>query len=189
MRLRPLTILAITACAALTLLSATQPWWTVAFDGRSLEVAGTVASPALSVLALSSLALAAALSLAGPVFRVILGVLQVLLGGTIVFVAVASLVDAVGASATVISEASGVAGAKSIAGLVDGVTMTPWPFVGVASGALALLVGAALLGTSRRWPAGTRKYDAVRLEDPAAPRDRVLDWDALSDGADPTDRA
>jgi hypothetical protein len=53
---------------------------------------------------------------------------------------------------------------------------------------LAALVGVLLLATFRRWPAASRKYQAVRLEDPSAPRDSVGDWDALSDGADPTDR-
>lgn len=223
-RLRLLTILAIAASAALTLLAVTQPWWTVAIGDTALEVVGTVASPGLSALSLASFALAAALAISGPVFRVILGVLQGVIGFTVVLAAATSLSDPVAASASLISEATGVAGSASVPALVDGVSATVWPWLAIASGALSLLVGVWLLLTFRRWPAATRKYDAVRLEpepetdpdaeaatepdtepdteaateaDPAArgasatavvPRDRVGDWDALSDGKDPTER-
>ncbi|MCU1407282.1 MAG: hypothetical protein JWQ43_3585 [Glaciihabitans sp.] len=191
-RLRLITILAIPLFAALTLLSVTQRWWTVAVPDRALEVVGTTASPALSALALSSFALAAALAISGPVFRVILGILQLLIGATVVFGAVVSVTDPVSTSSTLITDATGVAGTESVASLVESVTMTGWPWLAIVSGALSALVGILLLVTSRRWPVASRKYQPVRLEgaeaDPSAPRDSVGDWDALSDGSDPTDR-
>jgi len=42
--------------------------------------------------------------------------------------------------------------------------------------------------TFGRWPGPSRKYSAVRLTEPDAARDPVVDWDALSDGTDPTTR-
>jgi hypothetical protein len=233
-RLRLVTIVTIIVIAALTMLSVTQRWWSLALQGgKSLDVAGTVASPALSALALSSFALAAALTIAGPAFRVILGVLEAFIGFTVGLAAISSLADPTTASATVISAATGVAGKKSIAALVSGVSDSAWPWVGIVSGVLALLAGIFLLATFRRWPAASRKYQAVRLIDPNAdpngqpassaagadgdgagagdagagigdgeaaadlrdgasagetPRDPVGDWDALSDGTDPTAR-
>ena len=188
--LRSRSIFGVIIAAALTLLATTQPWWTVLIiDREPLEVAGTVASPALSALALASLALAAALALSGRFFRVVLGGLQALIGLTTLLAAIRSITSPVDASATVISDATGVAGPESIAGLVDSVVLTAWPWVAVAAGALALLVGVFILVTARRWPLATSKYQAVRLQDPNAPRSSVGDWDALSEGEDPTDES
>jgi uncharacterized membrane protein (TIGR02234 family) len=186
-RLRLLTILAIPVVAALTMLSATQQWWTVDVTGKTLEVLGTDASPALSALALTSFALTAALAIAGPVFRFVLAILQVFTGATVLLATISSLANPVATSSSIISEATGVAGENSIADLVDSVTVTGWPTLAIVSGALTLLLGVFLLFTVRRWPTATKKYQAVRTEDPAAPRTSVGDWDALSDGADPTD--
>ncbi|PRY70398.1 putative membrane protein (TIGR02234 family) [Glaciihabitans tibetensis] len=187
-RLRLLTILAIPLFSALTMLSITQTWWTVEVADRSLEIAGTVASPALSALALAGFALTAALAISGPVFRIVMGVLQSAIGATVVLAAYNSMSDPIATSATIITEATGVAGTESVAALVDEVVLTGWPWVAVMSGVLSLLVGLFLLFTARRWPVASRKYQAARLEEPGAPRDSVGDWDALSDGSDPTER-
>ncbi|MET0989006.1 MAG: Trp biosynthesis-associated membrane protein [Glaciihabitans sp.] len=186
-RLRLLTILAIPLVAALTLLSVTQQWWSVDVTGKTLEVLGTEASPSLSALALTSFALTAALAIAGPVFRLVLAALQVLTGVTVLLATFSSLGDPLTTSSSIISEATGVAGSESIAGLVDGVTVTGWPTLAIISGVLTLLLGVLLLFTVRKWPVATKKYQAVRMEEPGAPRTSVGDWDALSDGADPTD--
>jgi uncharacterized membrane protein (TIGR02234 family) len=188
-RLRLLTILAIPVFAALTMLSVTQTWWTVEVAGRSLEIAGTVASPALSALALAGLALTAALAIAGPVFRIVMGLLQTAIGVTVIFATISSVNDPITTSTTIITDATGVAGSESVASLVDQVVVTGWPWLAVISGALSLLVGVFLLLTARRWPVASRKYQTVRLEEPGAPRNSIGDWDALSDGADPTDNA
>jgi len=191
-RLRLYTILGIPLAGALVLLSATQLWWTVAVPGREIEVLGTDASPALSALSLTGFALAAALAISGPVFRIILGVLQVALGGTIVFAAFASINDPTQSSTALVTAATGVAGPESVSALIESIALTGWPWLAVAGGALSTLLGLLLLATSRRWPTASRKYQAVRLEaenpDSTSPRDSVGDWDALSDGTDPTDR-
>lgn len=187
-KLRLRAILMVAATALITILASTQLWWTVQIPDKGLDVSGTVASPALSALSLSALALAAALGIAGPVFRVILGVLQVFIGGTIVLATITSLANPADASASLISTATGVAGVQSLDSLVEGISFTAWPWVALVGGVLSLLVGVFILATFRRWPGPSRKYSAVRVEDPSAPRDSVGDWDALSDGSDPTDR-
>jgi uncharacterized membrane protein (TIGR02234 family) len=187
-RLRLLTILAIPLFAALTMLSVTQTWWTVEVADRSLDIAGTDASPALSALALAGFALTAALAISGPVFRIVMGLLQTAIGATVVFAAINSVTDPITTSTSIITEATGVAGSESVASLVDQVALTGWPWLAVVAGVFSLLVGVFLLFTTRRWPMASRKYQSVRLDDPNAPRDSVGDWDALSDGSDPTER-
>ena len=174
------------ALSGLVFLSWTQAWLAVALiDGPTLSVAGDVAAPALTTLALTCLVLNGALSIAGPFFRIVLGVLEGLLGVTVVLSGVLALANPVASSAAAISDATGVAGAEPIAALVAGVTVTAWPWVATISGALLVALGAMVVATATRWPGSGRKYSAVRLADPEN-RDAVDDWDALSEGTDPT---
>jgi uncharacterized membrane protein (TIGR02234 family) len=192
-RLRLLTILGLAALAGLELAAATQTWWTVRLSTESISVAGTVAAPALSALALTGLALAAALAIAGPVFRFILGILQLLLAFTVILTSAISVGDPQKSSESVVSKATGIAGDESIRALIKSVGLTPWGPVAICCGAVALLAGVFLLASFRRWPTASRKYQAVRFASGVNPetgeRDAVIDWDALSDGKDPTDHA
>ena len=185
-RLRLYTIAAVGAVAGLTLITTTQTWWTIQLATKSLPLAGTVAAPALTALSLCGLVLAAALALAGPVFRLILGVLQLLLAFTIVFTTIFSLARPDQPSESAVQTATGIAGSSSIDSLIRSVALTPWGFVAAGLGVIAFLVGAWLLGTFRSWPTASRKYQAVQFAAADGPRDAVVDWDALSDGGDPT---
>lgn len=187
-RLRLTTILAIAVFAALALLAGTQLWWTIRITARSLDVPGTVAAPALSALSLSGFALAAALAIAGPFFRLVLGVLQLLLSATLVLTTVLSIVHPAEPSQDVISRATGITGAGSVEALVRGVGYTAWPYLAILFGVLSFLAGVFLLATMRAWPRTSRKYQAVRLEAVEGDRDSVGEWDALSNGRDPTER-
>ena len=89
-----------------------------------LSVAGDVAAPALIALALASLALVAALAIGGPFVRVVLGVLQVVIGFTVALSAVLAVSTPVRASESAISAVTGVGGSKSIAALVSAVSQT-----------------------------------------------------------------
>lgn len=167
------------------LLAWTQPWFTIELiPSGSVTAAGDVAAPALTALALSGLALAGALTIAGPVFRVVLAVLQIAIGALVVASAAIALTNPIAASASVISALTGVSGASSIAALVSAVGSTAWPYVGLGCGVLLVLLGVAIIVSSRRWPESSRRYQAVRLE--KADGSPVDDWDALSDGRDPT---
>jgi hypothetical protein len=185
-------ILAATVLGVLTLISWTQTWFTVELsDGAILPVDGQVGAPALSALALTSLVLVGALSIAGPFFRIVFGVLQALIGVAIVFSAVLAVSAPVDAAGAAISVATGVAGDDSVADLVVSIALSPWPWVALVAGAVIVLLGIAIVVTGRRWPGGaTRKYQtATRLEPAAAQRTSVDDWDSLSSGDDPTDPA
>jgi hypothetical protein len=190
-RLKYTIVLAVIAVSALVLLAWSRDWFVLTLAGDASEpvvVPGSVAAPALSALALAGIALAAALAIAGPVFRILLGALQVVLGGCIVLSASLALSNPVAAGARAVTDSTGVDGADSVAALVASTSSSVWPVVTLGLGVLAALLGVAVLGTFRRWPASSRRYSAVRFEDaPAGGRDAgVSDWDSLSDGRDPT---
>jgi len=181
-RLKLTTILAGILLAGLALLSWTQDWFHVVVASPQggdlpLDVAGDVAG----------LALFGALTIAGRVFRVVLGVLQVALGVSVVVTTATALADPVRASGSAVTTATGVDGTDSIRGIVSSVEPTAWPWLGLVAGVLAALLGVATVLLAGAWPQATRKYSATRLvaADPAA--DPAAAWDALSGGDDPTD--
>ena len=81
-----------------------------ALGRRAARSPAPIAGGALLPLALASLALVAALALAGPFFRVVLGVLDALLGVCVVAVSVWALSDPVRASLPVLVDATGLTG-------------------------------------------------------------------------------
>ncbi|HZK59750.1 MAG TPA: Trp biosynthesis-associated membrane protein [Cryobacterium sp.] len=198
-RLKLTLILGVLLASGLALLAWTQVWInadvaTLGAVQRHLPVPGSTASPALTALALAGLALGGALTIAGPVIRVVLGLLEVLLGVSVFLAAFAAVSDPAAASAGAVTKATGIAGEKSIElGVIDP-AVTPWPFVALAAAVVMFALGIAIVATARRWPGQTSRYQAVRLEPagPAAagpeetPRDAVDDWDELSRGDDPT---
>lgn len=163
-RAKYLTLLVIVAASGLVLLAATQTWFSVALTdtadhGATIAVAGSAAAPALTALALAGLALTAALAIAGPVFRLVLALLGVLLGGSILFSAGSALADPLRASSSAVTTATGVAGQASVARLVDGVATSLWPWAAIAGGVLLILGSAAVVVLSRLWPGSSRKYE------------------------------
>jgi len=130
-----------------------------------------------------------ALSIASHIFRVVLGALEALIGATLVLVSSLALGSPVTASAAALSEATGVSGNDSLGTLVASVSVTGWPWVSVAAGALLVALGVAVLASAARWPGSGRKYGAVRmqtLDGVTADASNIDDWDALSRGDDPT---
>lgn len=182
----------------------------------TLSVAGDVAAGALAALGLAGLALVGALSIAGILIRIVLGVLEVLLGATVALSSILALSAPTIAAGPAISTATGVAGRDSLAALVSSIGATPWPAIATVLGVATVVVGVLIIMTARRWPGSPRKYRAVTLESDgsadgsadgaddgadlgagdggsaagrrSARRDAVTDWDALSDGSDPTAR-
>lgn len=209
-------LLAGVVAGALILLAWTQTWVivTLAADevgGARVVVGGDIAAGGLAALALAGLALVGALSIAGPVFRVVLGALQALIGATVVLTSALAIGAPAGAASRAITDATGVSGDASVQGLVESATLTAWPYFAAAVGAVSFGIGIAIIATVRRWPVATRKYQAARFTgadgapadartfdgsadpgtgpgSPAREPDAIGDWDALSDGADPTSR-
>jgi Tryptophan-associated transmembrane protein (Trp_oprn_chp) len=187
-RVKLLLLLGGLALNAIVLLTSTQQWFLLSIGTDSLAVPGTAAAPALAVLAITGLVLVGALSIAGPFFRVVLGALQVLLGMTVVLSSALANGDPLAASAALISRSTGISGAQSIAELKIGVAASAWPVIATGGGILLIALGVLVVATFRRWPGSPRKYGAVRLQPASDDGDSVIDWDALSEGSDPTAR-
>lgn len=190
-RVKPLSLLAAAALAGAGLLAWAMPWFTVRLASTEtattvIEVAGDTAAPAVAALSIAALALVAALAIAGRYFRVALAVLQALIGLGIVVSAAGAIGDPRRASAPLVTAATGIDGADSVAASIAQISTGPWPAVAVAVGALMIVLGAAILATGRLWPGPSRKYQTGAADGVDAPRTAVSDWDSLSDGDDPT---
>ncbi|TFC96982.1 MULTISPECIES: Trp biosynthesis-associated membrane protein [Cryobacterium] len=201
-RVKLVNILVVLAGSGLALLAWTQPWVNaeVAQSGsarQTIEVAGATAAPGVTALALAGMALAGALSIAGPVIRLVLGVLGVLLGSSVFLSAFLAITDPATASAGAVTDVTGIAGTESVVDAVVSASLTAWPFVALLSGVVIAGAGVSVLVTARHWPGPTSRYQAVRFA-PADPddsgaadaagqeRDSIDDWDGLSRGEDPT---
>jgi len=193
-RTKSLALLLVLATSAATFLGWSQEWSTLRIGGQSpalVPVEGSVAAPALSALALSSLALAGALAIAGRALRVVLGILQALIGATVALTALAAVSGPVQAGQAAVTTVTGVAGSDAVTALVDGWTTTPWGPVTLVAGLASALTGVLVAITGPRWPTGRSRYDAPGDEPVRriVPReDPVAAWDSLSGGADPTRR-
>jgi small-conductance mechanosensitive channel len=191
-RVKYVLILSSLVLSALALIAWTQTWLDVELSAgapsTAVAVDGAIAAPALAALALAGGALAAALAIAGLLFRIVLGVLDVVLGACIALSAVLVLREPVAASEAAVTNATGIAGSDSVAELVTATSLTLWPFLALAFGILLALVGVGVVVTAKRWPSTSRKYSAVRLEpvDGDAMPDAVDSWDDLTRGDDPT---
>ncbi|MGX5694611.1 Trp biosynthesis-associated membrane protein [Agromyces soli] len=180
----------------LAMLSWSQTWFTLVLvagagsGGAAIAVPGQLASPALAALGLAALALAAAFALAGPGLRIVLAVLELLLGGCVLLAASLSLGDPVAAVAPAVTQATGVAGSEPTAALVAAATASWWPAVAIVGGVLLVLAGVVVLWSGSAWPASSRRYgSAKRGADASATtaNDRaVVEWDELTRGDDPT---
>lgn len=197
-RLRLTVIASAVLSGAAALLAWTQPWFDLVLAGgqtgageqsgagaQALAISGQVAAPALSALGLASLALAAALSIARPVLRAVLGAIEIAIGTLILVVALSAISSPVTASAAAVTDATGIGGAESIDALVASVATSGWPWLAVAAGLGCAAAGVTVLVSARRWPRPTARYDATTTDEaPTA----VGAWDALSEGTDPTAR-
>jgi hypothetical protein len=186
-RLRLVVLVAGLVSSAIVLVAWTQPWAELQLrDGRELTTLGQDAAPALSGIALAAVALTAALMIARPRLRLLLGVVQFALGGLAIAVA-APLVFSVDAlqraSWPIVTDATGVAGG-AVHALIQLFGQTLWPAVAFGGSVLIAVAGLAVVLTSRRWPTATSKYETAG----ASTDSTAGAWDALSEGDDPTTR-
>ncbi|MFF1879191.1 Trp biosynthesis-associated membrane protein [Leifsonia sp. NPDC058230] len=188
-RAKYLTILVLVIGSGLVLLASTQSWFSVVLTPAgghtgALIVQGSAAAPALTALSLAGLALAAALAIAGPVFRIVLAVLGLLLGASVLLSAFTALGDPVQAASSAITSATGVSGDASIARLVARVDTQVWPSIAIVGGFVLILGGVAVLVTGRLWPGASKRYE-TRFEDQssggAGEADAAADADASDD--------
>lgn len=190
MRAKPLTLGGVALAGAAALIAGSQTWVSFMLDGtHSVEtVTGHAANAALTPVAVALIAAALALTIAGRVFRRVLGALVALLGAGLAALSGGVIADPLGAAGTRITELTGIAGGAAGSEVLWS-DVSAWGWVSALAGALAVLLGMVILLLSGRWGAAGRKYDAapkVREASTGAP-DRISDWDSLSEGTDPSD--
>lgn len=190
-RVRTLALLLPVVASAVAFLAWSQEWVTVVLtDDRIVVAAGDAAAPAVPPFAIAALALVGALALAGLVFRIVLGLLQALLGLGIAVSGGLALTNPLAAALGPVTEATGIEGLAGVSGLVAEVGVSLWPAVAIAAGGASIVIGVGIAFTASLWPARTRRYETARLApaDGTGRVDRLDAWDALSDGDDPTAR-
>lgn len=185
------------AGAVLVLFSSGRAWATVTFSGgpggpgaAPVTLAGGDLAPVLGPLALASLAAVVAVPAARGRWRALIGVLMALSGAAIAVAAWR------GASSGHVVAVAGEQGTLSgaAAGAIAAVTWV-WPVISVAGGLLVLAAGALAVARGARWPGMSDRYER-QVSPSGSPRtaarqrpgraERSL-WDALDQGADPTD--
>lgn len=179
----------LTVTAGGLLLAWSQPWFTLRIDGKEAALGGDQVAPGLVAIALTVLALIAALALAGRSLRVVLGVLGALLGGSAGIVSVVGLTSPNAAIDAELARRTGLSGGDAVATFVSDVTATAWGTVAVVVSIVLAAVGIQIAATARRWPVAGRRYARTRMTaDPvdAGMSSAVDAWDALSAGDDPT---
>lgn len=187
MRVKPLTLGVIAIAGAVALGAGSQAWITFSLDGNTGEQStGHDLNAALSPIAIAIVAAALALSIAGPVFRRVLGVLVAGLGGGVAALAAIVIADPEAALTARVTELTGLAGHAGFAA-VSSESLTVWSWVTLAAGVIAALAGLFVAVASGRWGTAGRKYESSSAKSPARSHDRISDWDSLSDGDDPTD--
>lgn len=193
MRSKLLLLTGVALAGGIALYSATQIWVTVslvvgAAASDTLGVTGQQVNQSLSPVAIAALAAALALTIAGKVFRRILGVLIMLLGAGISAIAFAVLRAPEDAIAGRLAEATGIEGAAQ-AGMIAGVSTSFVVTLTVIAGVLLVVLGALVLVFAGRWKAAGRKYDTNAASKPRAndEPDRISDWEAQNEGFDPSD--
>lgn len=188
-RWRLVTLLALLIGDAAALLAWSQTWFALRVEGHAVAVPGSVAGGAVLAFALTGLALVLAVLLAGVAFRIVLGVLQVLVGAGLAASAGIALGDPVAASGALVAESTGLTGPAARA-LVASDAATAWPGVAVAAGVWLALAGVLLAAGAARWPRATSRFERSRtVPADGASADTIEEWDALSKGDDPTDPA
>ncbi|MDQ1084296.1 MULTISPECIES: Trp biosynthesis-associated membrane protein [Microbacterium] len=192
-RARSTAVHAMLLAGAIGVIASTQTWIDVTLDDgaqQTLAVPGAEALPVLTPLSLAALALGAALSIVGPVLRYVFGVLGALIAA-LVGIGTAQLlfVTPVSATASTVTDATGISGTDAVASLVSDLSLTPWPAVTLLAQVVLAAASVFTILTARRWASGAgRKYRTAAEAggDAGRPHDPIDSWDDLSRGDDPT---
>jgi uncharacterized membrane protein (TIGR02234 family) len=171
--------------AATVLISVGRPWIRfVVATATGLDVRSTVTghhvAAAATAFGLVVLAGVVALPATRRNGRIGAGALITLAGLGIAVAAQAAALRPRAAVATHANQVAGLSGAAP-----RDVAVTPWPWLTLVGGLLAVGVGLLTVVRSRRWPAMGRGYESGRNPSPGASTESSM-WDLLDDGHDPT---
>lgn len=198
MKSKPLLLLGVAAAGGLVLFAGSQTWVSFMLAGSHAAeaVTGHSINAALSPIAIAIVAAALTLTIAGKAFRRVLGGIVALLGVGAAVLAGSALASPLAAVGGRITELTGIAGGADANDVVWH-QVSPWAWAVAGAGIGAALLGAVVAVVSGGWGMAGRKYEAAAAgqadrrgrddtgADPSA--DRISDWDALSEGDDPSE--
>lgn len=188
-------IIALLLGAGVLLLASTQEWarFSLAEGAATVEeitVTGQQMLAGAMPISIALIAVAVTLAISGRVLRIALAVATILLGGGLGVVCVQRVFDSqaglIASASAQLAEVTGFGDAEH-AGIVSEAHLTVWPAVAAAAGLAVAVLGVVVLFVGRRWSTGGRRYDTRPSEErEQGDGDRISDWDAISDGDDPT---
>lgn len=180
-------LLAVVLGVILTLGGASATWFSAAVPAvvatDDVAVTGSAAAPVLGALVLVSAAAVVAQLLARGVVARAMGIVVALAGAGAVVATVMALGDRTSIMERAASTATGV---PTLAGSIES---TPWPYAALAGG-LVLCVGGVLLSLVKPRSTNSQGDRYARTPSPqaraSADATPIDDWDALSQGHDPS---
>lgn len=182
--------------AVVLLVVATQNWFILHLEPgaaaiNQVNVSGREAVPGLLPIGLAMIALAVTLMITGKIARYVLAAMTltfaVLLAISSGLAAFGDDAQAVQLGAAALYDVTGLGSSDHMA-LVASIERSVWPVLASVTAVLAAILGVVILMTHRHWKAGGRKYETVKTSR-AVPveTDRITEWDALSEGDDPSE--
>lgn len=192
------------AIALLGVIASTQTWVSYSLDPATsivpqLDVSGVDAQPlAFALFLAAGAAIFAALLVTGWL-RAALFAGTALLGGLAALVSAQILGTRTSAGRARLTEVLGLSDTQSLDAALLGVTFTAWIFVTVALGILLTVMAVIAMITAKSWQASGRRYTRAGTQGARASRtsnvtdhgvepqgNRIEEWDALTEGSDPT---
>lgn len=197
---------ALLVLALLGVVSSTQPWLQFTIDPSvsfvtTLEVPGIDAQPLAFTLFLALGAGVFAMVLASGWVQVVVFALLAILGGASALASAQVLSSPTQFAGAELAQILGFSDAASIDAATTSAATTAWVGLCVALGVLSALVALLSIHPSRTWTPRARRYDragrgttgrrtpsetGATTGSPPEPSDRIDDWDALTEGTDPT---
>jgi len=197
------TIFGLVAAMIVAMLSASQVWIVVSLKPQiaivdQVHVSGSQAAPIVFAVSVAALAMTLVIAISSQVLRLVLLSVSALLGAGIVLFTVRAITDVVASSQSELSAVLGLAGKETLLSQIDEISVSAFPWVTMLGGIVFSIVALLALSPSKTWKGSGRRYSRSESEPMAASLgssessgevtsdDRISEWDALTDGDDPS---
>lgn len=201
------SLVALLVLSLATLLTTTQTWVVVQLDDSAsivdeIALAGNTLTPLAAALSLAGIAGVAALSIANRTLRFVILAVEVIASIGIVWSVLIVAANPLAAAVPHLAEATGLTGIATFEQHLDALQLRVWVMNTALLGILMLLVTFFALLTCAGWGNTKSRYQrkntALNEQSPHSMEaessskvgslDRIDDWDAISEGKDPSDR-
>lgn len=196
--------------ALVALIASSQTWVTFLLNSDTsvltqIDVSGSEFAPLVFALCTASIATVFAATISPRVVRFALLLMLALFSAGAVFFSAQSVTQPIASAESELSAALGIIGVEALGASISSTALTIWPWVTVVTAVMLAMLALLSLVPSLSWQGSSRRYSRQRadvpfesvnspetkgLESTAAVKSdaRIDDWDALTDGADPSAR-